>query len=126
MKKNEYELLYIINPVLEEDKFKEVVETATKILESNDCEVIDLDEWGARPLAYDIDGKHTGYYVNIYFSGPGEAIEKIERAFRLNDDILRYLTIKYDAKMKRHRELVKKGEKPTIFEEVEETNEDEG
>ena len=118
-------MTYILNPVLDEDKFSEVVSHVNKLLEDNGAEIGDVDEWGVKKLAYEIDSKSTGYYVNMYFEAPGEAIEVVERNMRIHDDILRYLTLKYDAKMKRHHELRKKGELPALYEETEEESEEE-
>ena len=73
--------------------------------------------------AYEIDKKQSGYYVNMYFEAPAETINKVERTMRIDDEIMRYLTLKYDAKMLRHRELVKKNAVPDIFA-VEEEQED--
>lgn len=120
MKKFFYEFTYIINPVLEEDKFKETTDKVNKLIEDNGGEIAEVDEWGVRSLAYEIDGKSNGYYVNMYFNAPAEAIEVIERNMRIDDDIMRYLTLKYDSKMLRHYELKKKGELPQIIEETEE------
>lgn len=126
MSKNYYEFTYIINPVLEEDKFKETVDKVSKLIETNDGEIDEVDEWGLRQFAYDIDKKGSGYYVNMYFTAPTEAIASIERQLRIDDDILRYMTLKYDAKMLRHRELQRKNEVPDIFaiEDDEEETED--
>jgi len=115
MKKIFYELTYIVNPVLDEEEYKSVVEKFTKLLTDNDAEVEEVDEWGLRQFAYEMDGKKSGYYVNAYFDAPASAIEKIERAMRIDDNVMRYLTLKYDAKMLRHRELQKKNEVPDIF-----------
>lgn len=115
MSKNYYEFTYIINPVLEDDKIKEAVDKVSKLIEKNGGEIEEVDEWGLRQFAYDIDKKSTGYYVNMYFTAPAEAIASVERQLRIDDDILRYLTLKYDAKMLRHRELQKKNEVPDIF-----------
>lgn len=123
MKKYFYEFTYIINPVLEEDKFKETIEKVNKLVEDNGGEIVEVDDWGIKSLAYDINGKSNGYYVNMYFNAPAAAIEVIERNVRINDDIMRYLTLKYDAKMQRHYELKKKGELPQIIEETEEEEE---
>lgn len=120
MKKNFYECTYIINPVLEDEQIRKAVELVHDLIQKNDGEIDETDEWGLRPLAYDMDGKGNGYFVNLYFHAPAAAIEVIERNMRLNDNIIRYMTLKYDANMLRHRELLKKGVKPTIFEEVEE------
>jgi len=124
MKKDFYELTYILNPVLDDEKFSELVSFVNKLIEDNGGDVVEVDEWGVRKLAYDIDKKSTGYYVNMYFNAPADAIEVVERNMRIHDDIMRYLTLKYDPKMTRYYELRKKGEVPTIFDEVEEENDD--
>lgn len=123
MSKNYYELTYIINPVLEDDQFKEIVERYSKFIEDNGGTIDEIDEWGIRKFEYDIEGKGNGYYVNLYFEAPGDLIEKLERAMRIDDEILRYLTLKYDAKMLRHRELQKKNAVPSIFDLEEEEEE---
>ncbi|HET6527183.1 MAG TPA: 30S ribosomal protein S6 [Balneolaceae bacterium] len=126
MSRNYYELTYIINPVLEDDQTKEVVEKFTQFIRDNDGEIDEIDEWGIRKFAYEMDKKNSGYYVNAYFTAPGELIEKLERTLRIDDNIMRYLTLKYDAKMLRHRELQRKNEVPPVFvEEEEEGEEDE-
>lgn len=124
MKKEFYEMLYILNPVQDDDKFKELVAFVNKLVEDNDGEIVEVDEWGSRQLAYQIDKKNTGYYVNMYFKAPNSAIEVIERNMRIHDDIMRYLTLKYDAKMLRHYDLKTKNELPTLIEETEETEEE--
>lgn len=125
MKKDFFEMTYILNPVLEEERFSELVSTVNGLIENNGGEIVEVDEWGSRKLAYNIDKKGSGYYVNMYFRAPGSAIEVVERNMRINDDILRYLTLKYDAKMLRHYELSKKGELPHLVEhDSDEHNED--
>lgn len=118
-------MTYILNPVLDEEKFSEVVDFVNNLITQNGGEIVEVDEWGVKKLAYDIENKGTGYYVNMYFNAPAAAIEVVERNMRIHDDIMRYLTLKYDAKMKRHYELRKSGELPTIFEEEEEHSNDE-
>lgn len=119
---NFYEMTYILNPVLDEEKFSEIVEYVNKLITDNGGEITEVDEWGVQKLAYDIDNKGTGYYVNLYFTATPDVIEQVEKNMRIHDDIMRYLTLKYDSKMKRHYELRKKGELPVLFEEEEESN----
>jgi len=121
---NFYEMTYILNPVLDDEKFSEIVEYVNKLITDNGGEEPEVDEWGVKKLAYDIDNKGTGYYVNLYFSATPNVIEQVEKNMRIHDDIMRYLTLKYDSKMKRHYELRKKGELPTLFEEEEENTEE--
>ena len=115
MSKSYYELTYIISPVLEDDQYEEIVGKFTDFIKDNDGEIDEVDEWGIRKFEYEMDGKTSGYYVNTFFDAPGELIEKLERAMRIDDNIMRYLTLKYDAKMLRHRELQKKNAVPDIF-----------
>lgn len=122
MSKNYYELTYIINPVLEDDKYEEIIGKFTDFIRDNGGEIDEVDEWGIRKFEFEMDKKSSGYYVNAYFTAPGELIEKLERALRIDDYVMRYLTLKYDAKMLRHRELQRKNAVPTVFvdDEVEE------
>lgn len=126
MSTNYYELTYIINPVLEDDQYDETVDKYKNLIEQNDGEIDEVDVWGNRKFEYEMDKKSSGYYVNSYFEAPGELIDKLERALRIDDNIMRYLTLKYDAKMLRHREMQKKNAVPNIFafEEEEESNEE--
>lgn len=125
MKKNFYELTFVINPVLEEEDIKSSVEKYISYLKENDAEIDEVDEWGMKSFAYEIDGKGSGYYVNAYFTAPGELIAKLERVFQIDDHVMRYLTIRYDNKMLKNRELRKKGKAPGIFDVPEETGEEE-
>lgn len=124
MSKNYYELTYIINPVLEDDQYQEIISKFTGVIEENGGEIDEVDEWGIRKFEYEMDGKTSGFYVNAFFHAPGDLIAKLERALRIDDNIMRYLTLKYDAKMLRHRELQKKDAVPSVFVE-EETSEEE-
>ena len=103
-----YELTYIVNAVLNDGQINDIVSRVTKFIEGNEGEVLDVDEWGTRRLAYPINKKRNGYYVNLYFRAPGELIARLERAMEIEDDILRYLTLRLDAKMLRHYEQQKK------------------
>ncbi len=106
--KNDYELTYIINAALGDDQIKEIVARVNKFLEESGAEAVEIDEWGNQRLAYPINKKRNGYYVNMYFRCDGEVIVKLERALEINDAVLRYLTLRMDAKMKRNNEVRKK------------------
>jgi small subunit ribosomal protein S6 len=123
MSRNYYELTYIISPVLEDDEYEGIVDKFTNLIRDNGGEIDEVDEWGIRKFEYEMNGKSSGYYVNAYFTAPGELIEKLERGLRIDDQIMRYLTLKYDAKMMRHREQQRKGSVPNVF--VEENDEEE-
>lgn len=119
-----YELTYIISPVLEDEQYPAVIQRINDLVTSNGGAIEEVQEWGLRKFAYEMDKKQTGFYVNLYFEGPATAIEPIERSMRIDDEIMRYLTLRYDAKMMRHRELVKKNTVPEVFPVVEEETEE--
>ena len=97
---------------LSDQQIKEVVARVTRNIQENGGEIIEVDEWGTRRLAYPIRKKRNGYYVNVYFRAPGEAIARLERLLEIDDDILRYLTLRYDAKMLRYYEQSKDASRP--------------
>ncbi len=123
MAKNFYELTYVVNPVLEEDQVQKEIKKVDDVLSKHKADVDQKEEWGIQRLAYEMDGKNSGYFVNTYFEVDGKAIEELERMFRIEDNFIRHLVIKYDNKMKRHYEKKKKGELPEVFPVVEEPEE---
>jgi small subunit ribosomal protein S6 len=82
----------------------DIVRKVNHFVESNGGDVLEVDEWGNQRLAYEIDRKRSGYYVNMYFQAPGPLIQRLENELEVNDDVLRYLTLRMDEKMKRHYE----------------------
>ncbi len=101
---NTYEFTYIINAAISDDQIKQLVQRVNKYVEENGGEILEVDEWGTRRLAYPINKKRNGYYVNMYFRAPGTLIGRLERALEIEDNMLRYLTLRLDAKMLRHFE----------------------
>ncbi len=120
MSKNFYEQTYIISPVLEDDEYDNVIEKYSDFIEDNGGEIDEIDKWGIQKFEYEMDDKSSGYFVNSYFTAPGGLIEKLERDQNIDDDIMRSLILKYDAKMLRHRELQKKNAVPQVFTDEEE------
>ena len=107
-----YELMYIINPVLNEEQTKEIVQRVTAYLTDNGARVEQVDEMGSQRLAYPIEKKKNGHYVVVNFRmapGANDGLVKIERALVINDDILRHLVLRFDAKMERHYEARRSG-----------------
>lgn len=105
-----YELMYIINPVLNEEQTKDIVQRVTAYLSDNGAQVAEVNEMGSQRLAYPIEKKRNGYYVVVNFRlTNGDALTKIDRALRINDDIMRHLVLRYDAKMERYYNQQKGG-----------------
>ena|SRR5690554_4498882 len=93
---NHYETVFILNPVLSEDQIKETVKKFEDFLVSNGAKMISKEDWGLKKLAYPIQHKKSGFYHLFEFTVPGEAISPLELAFRRDERIMRYLTVKLD------------------------------
>lgn len=107
-----YELMYIINPVLNEDQTKDIVQRVTQYLSENGAHVENVDERGSQRLAYPIEKKRNGYYVVVNFRMPvvqNGGLQKMERALIINDDIMRHMVLRFDAKMERHYQAQRAG-----------------
>lgn len=93
-----YETTYILRPNLGEEQFVEIIERTNAIIEGDNGAVIDIDRssdrWGMRKLAYEIKKETQGYYIYMNYAAPGSTIQEIERIFRIDDRVLRYLTVK--------------------------------
>ncbi|HPE15192.1 MAG TPA: 30S ribosomal protein S6 [Bacilli bacterium] len=93
---NKYELMYIINPTLEEKDIKENAETLKKVVESQKGKVLEFKEMGQRELAYEIKKHKNGYYYLLTFEAKPEVINEINHVANVNENILRYLVIKVE------------------------------
>ena len=89
-----YETTYILRPNLGEDQFTEIIERTSAIVTEDNGSIIDIDRWGIKTLAYEIKKETQGYYVIMNYAAHGTTIAEIERIFRIDDRLLRYLTIK--------------------------------
>ncbi|HEB50498.1 MAG TPA: 30S ribosomal protein S6 [Desulfobulbus sp.] len=94
-----YETTYILRPNLGEEQFTEIIERTNSIITGDGGTIIEVDRWGMRKLAYEIKKEVQGYYVYVNYAAPGKTIDEIERIFRIDDRLLRYLTIKLSDSM---------------------------
>jgi len=89
-----YETTYILRPNLGEEQFTEIIDRTNAIVTNDGGSVICLDRWGMKRLAYEINREIQGYYVYLNYAAPGKTVDEIERIFRIDDRVLRYLTVK--------------------------------
>ena len=94
---NKYELMFIIDPSLEDAKKDAYIETVKGIIAA-DGEVLDTDVWGLRRLAYPIQKKTDGYYVVMHFNAKPELPKELERRLRIADECMRHIVINLDEK----------------------------
>lgn len=90
----EYEVMYIIKPGFEDDKYNQVMEKYNALVQTNGGQIIKVEPWGKRRLAYEIDKLREGYYVLMRINGETELPRELERNFKIADEIMRYLIIR--------------------------------
>lgn len=91
-----YEMIYILRPDLSEEQANQAVTKYQDFLIKNGAVDIEVKVWGKRRLAYPIQKKLDGIYVQFNYKADGTQIEPLERIMRLEEDVLRYLTIKVE------------------------------
>ena len=91
---NKYEAMYIVTPEMDDEAIKGVIEKFSGIITANGGEIEKTDEWGRKKLAYPIDYKTEGYYVLVTFAAAPELPRELERNFRNDESILRYMVVR--------------------------------
>lgn len=101
-----YEAVFVLAPTLTEDEVKQSIETFRKAAEEKGATIIDVKEWGKRRLAYPIK-KHTeGVYTILTLEErAAEAVNELERRFKVADSVIRFLTVRIDLDLKRADKL---------------------
>ncbi|MBP3227228.1 MAG: 30S ribosomal protein S6 [Bacteroidaceae bacterium] len=93
---NKYETVFILTPVLSDDQMKEAVGKFKGLLQEQGAELVNEELWGMKKLAYPIEKKSTGFYVMLEFEAEPTVIDKLEVAYRRDERVIRFLTIKQD------------------------------
>ena len=91
-----YENLVIVKPTFTAEEIQASVKAIEEVITSNGGEIAATNAMGMRKLAYPIEKNERGYYYVVYYTITPAAIAEIERRFRINEDLLRFVTIKYD------------------------------
>ena len=108
---NHYETVFILTPVLSDQQMKEAVEKYQAYLTEQGAEIINVENWGLKKLAYSIEKKSTGFYAMIEFKAEPTVIAPLELQMRRDERVLRYLTVKnekYAAQYAEKRRNLKK------------------
>ena len=91
-----YETMYILRPDIPEEEVDSHLKKYSEILEKSGTEVLDSQMRGKRRLAYPIAKHKEGIYVQLSHKGNGQQVATLEKAMRLSEDVIRYLTVKQD------------------------------
>ncbi len=88
-----YETVFIVDPDLSEDDRKQRFDKVIDLIATMNGAVIEMDDWGGKRLAYEIKKKTRGHYMRMDYCGTGELVAEMERTFRIDDKILKFMTI---------------------------------
>ena len=104
--------MYILRPDIAEEEVNKHIEKYNKLLEDMGGTILDSQMRGKRRLAYTIAKNREGIYVQLSHQGDGQHIEKIEKAMRLSEDVIRYMTIKQEGPLPTPKPKIKTSETP--------------
>jgi small subunit ribosomal protein S6 len=119
MIKRVYESAVLINAALEDEAIQNIISRIKEIISGNGGDLRDVEDWGRKRLAYIVKKSKIGYYIFFRYDALPDLIPKLERFFQLDDNILRYLTIKLTKEALEQIEL-DKSKTPDEIEEIEE------
>ena len=93
-----YEAMYIVDADTPDENLDAVIEKYAKVVTDGGGAVTEAGKWekGRRQLAYEIDKKREGIYIMMLFTAESEVPKELDRIFRINDDVIRYLVIRQD------------------------------
>lgn len=107
---NNYETVFILNPVLSEDQAKDAVDKFVKVLKKANADVINVEQWGLKKLAYPINKKSTGFYNLVEFKADPTVINTLETEYRRDESVMRFLTTVLDKHAIAYNDRRRKGE----------------
>jgi len=96
--KKQYETTFIVNASLDDPQIEGVISRVQEVITRNGGTVTAINKWGRKRLAYSINKKTNGFYVNMELEAPGTMLTALDRAYQLDEMILRHLTILLDRK----------------------------
>ncbi len=105
-----YETVFILTPVLSDIQMKDTVDKFVNLLKEEGADVINVENWGLKKMAYTIDKKTTGFYVLVEFKANPAIIRKFELEFRRDEKVMRFLTTVLDKHSIAYADRRRKGE----------------
>ncbi len=103
-----YEIGYILNPEVTEEAIVKIKGFISKIIEESEGKIEKVDEWGRKRLAYPINKFNDGIYTFVTTDVNGAAIAKIERRLKLSEEVIRFVVIRLDERLKKSNRFAKK------------------
>ena len=92
----EYEVMYILKPSYDDEKYNQLIEKYNALVQNNGGEVLSVEQIGKKRLAYEIQKLREGYYVLMRINGSPELPQELERNFKIADEVMRYLVTRVE------------------------------
>lgn len=108
---NPYETIFIIKPSLTDEEIAKVIEKTKGIIQRGGGEVVVAENWGKKKLAYEVRKEKKGTYIIVHFKGTGATVSELERSYRLDETIIKFITLKIETD-KLGKTLPARDEKP--------------
>jgi small subunit ribosomal protein S6 len=106
-----YEHVFLARQDLAQAQVDTLAETATKIIEDNQGKVVKTETWGLRSLAYRIAKNRKAHYVMLEIDAPAGVVAELERQTQINEDVIRYMTVKVDGHEEGPSVMMRKGDR---------------
>jgi small subunit ribosomal protein S6 len=91
-----YEVVYVLRPDLDEEKNAALVEKFKDLIESQGGEIIKIDKWGKRRLAYEVKDLREGVYILVHMNAEPKVATELDRIFKITDEVLRHIIVRED------------------------------
>jgi small subunit ribosomal protein S6 len=112
-----YETTIVVDSMLKPDDVKGLRDRISNFISNNGGEIVKAEEWGKRRLSYEIKKKQYGFYIHMRFNAPPGVLVLLEKEYRLNESVLRYLTIRVDKRALKKEEQDRQKPQPAATEE---------
>lgn len=100
-----YETLYVLHPGLGEEELDARITKFADLVVNAGGEVVKIDRWGKRRLAYEVKKLREGYYVLMHFNGTASVAKELERVFKITDEVIRQLIVRLEGGLPANEEL---------------------
>jgi small subunit ribosomal protein S6 len=109
MSMRRYEVVFVLAPTLEDEEVEKQVETYVNVATEMGAEIVEVDKWGKRRLAFPVQRHNEGYYTVITLNeSAGETVAELERRFKVSDAVIRFLSVRVDLEIQRTEKFEKR------------------
>ena len=91
-----YESIFIVRPSLSDEDTTKIIDKMKGVVEKSGAAILKTENWGRKKLAYEVKRERKGTFVYLYFRSEGSVISELERSYRLEDSVIKFMTVRLD------------------------------